>query len=384
MPANKKILIATGIFPPDIGGPATYVETLLLELPQRGFDVRVITYADKKLEIGNYNLEIFKVSRNQNILLRYLKYFIQVWKSLAWADIVYAQDPICSGVPVALACKISNKPYLMKIVGDYAWEQGRQKYGVNDLLDAFQDKKYGWQVALLRFFQFWTARGAEKIITPSYFLKSIILKWQVKPEKIKVIYNSVRKAQSAKTKDELRRELKLEGDIIISVGRLVAWKGFDVLLEVLPALLKENPNFKLLIAGSGPEREACEARIKKYGLESAVTLLGALEQQKLWEYMKASDYFVLNTGYEGLPHLVIEAFYLGLPVITTAIGGNLEVIRKNENGLLIEYNNREQLKNAILEIWRDEEARTEMIENGFLDLDKYNTENMIKGLLAEL
>ena len=109
-----------------------------------------------------------------------------------------------------------------------------------------------------------------------------------------------------------------------------------------------------------------------------------MEQKKLWQYMKASDLFVLNTGYEGLPHIIIEAMYLGLPVITTDVGGNIEVIKPGENGLLVEYNNKTQIKNAILEIWKNKEAKREMVENGKRDLEKFSVKNMIDGLVKIL
>ena len=393
---KKKILAATGIFPPDIGGPATYVNTLFGELPKQGFEVKVVTYADKnqKFENNFSNDKIFRVSRNQNIFLRYFKYFLEIWKLISWADLVYIQDPISSGIPASLACRLRGKKYYLKIVGDYAWEQGRQKYGVNENLDDFQTKKYGWQVTLIRFFQKQTAINAAKIIVPSNYLKSIVLQWGVDADKINVIHNSVRKAEIPENKSALRERLGISGDVIISVGRLVSWKGFDVLIDIMPELLKINKNFKLYIVGEGPELNNYQLQIIRprrtslglanYELQDNVKLLGSLEQKKLWEYMKASDFFVLNTGYEGLPHIVIEAMYLGLPVITTDVGGNVEVVKPGENGLLLEYNNKEQIKNAILEIWKNKEARQEMVENGRKDLEKFSVKNMIDGLVKIL
>ncbi|MCK5320497.1 glycosyltransferase, partial [Candidatus Parcubacteria bacterium] len=117
---KKKILAATGIFPPDIGGPATYVNTLLGELPKQGFEVKVVTYANKNQEFENNfsNDKVFRVSRNQNIFLRYFKYFLEIWKLMSWADLVYIQDPISSGIPASLACCLRGKKYYLKIVGD--------------------------------------------------------------------------------------------------------------------------------------------------------------------------------------------------------------------------------------------------------------------------
>ena len=386
MSNNKKVLVATGIFPPDIGGPATYVDTLLKELPKRGFELRVVTYCDTQQVKHNtqQDANVFRINRKQNIILRYFKYFLQIWKLIFWADLVYIQDPVSAGIPASLACRLRAKKYYLKIVGDYAWEQGKQKYGVKENLDDFQEKKYGWQIALIRFFQKQTAKNAAKIIVPSNYLKSIVLKWGESANKINVIYNSVRKAEVLEDKAVLREKLGISEDVIVSVGRLVPWKGFNTLIDIMPELLKVDPKFKLLIIGEGPELENYKARIKNQGLNNNVKLLGSLEQKKLWQYMKASDLFVLNTSYEGLPHIIIEAMYLGLPVITTDVGGNSEVVNPGKNGLLLEYNNKKQIKNAILEIWKNKEVKQEMIENGKKDLEKFSVKNMIDSLIEIL
>ena len=381
----KKILIASGIYPPDIGGPANYVRILERELPGQGYELKVVTYADGKSvkEIINNKIDVYRISRDQNIVFRYLKYFYQVLKLSFWADLVYAQGPVSEGLPVFFTCLISQKKYILKIVGDRAWESGKQSGEVKELLDKFYTKRYGFKIEVMRFWEETVALGAEKVIVPSEFLKSIILEWKIPAEKIKVIYNAVRRAEVLDEKRELRENLKIKGKTIISVGRLTSWKGFDMLIEIMPDLLKVNPEFSLLIVGDGPERENLESRIKELNLEDSVKLLGSLEQEKLWKYMKASDLFVLNTGYEGLPHLVIEAMHLRLPVITTNIGGNPEVIRDGENGILVEYNNKKEIEKAIIDLFQDEERIIKMKENALKSLkEKFSRDRMIRDLVG--
>ena len=273
--------------------------------------------------------------------------------------------------------------YILKIVGDRAWEYGKQKGEVKELLDVFHEKKYGFKIELMRFLEKNVAARAEKVIVPSEFLKSIVLKWGIEDSKIKVIYNAVRRAEVLENKQELREYFRIQGKTIISVGRLVAWKGFDALIEIMPDLLKINPDFNLLIAGDGPERKNLESRIKESNLEDSVKLLGNLEQGELWKYMKASDFFVLNTGYEGLPHLIIESMYLGLPVITTNIGGNPEVVQDGKNGILVEYNNKEEIKKEVLDLVQDEEKISLLKENALKSLDeKFSRDRMIGDLIG--
>ncbi|MFA4941904.1 MAG: glycosyltransferase [Patescibacteria group bacterium] len=385
---KKRILIATGIFPPDIGGPATYVKVLLEELPKFGYEVKVVTYTDNQGEGDEKDPQIFRIGRQQNIFFRYFKYFWKVFELSEWADIIYVQGPISEGLPTCLACCLRKRKYILKVVGDYAWEQGRQRFGVNDLLDTFQNNKYSRRVEFIRKMQKIVASSASRVITPSEYLKTIIMKWGVEAEKIKVIYNSIgaiKEIDLKINKEAARESLNLKGSIILSVGRLVPWKGFDLLIDLMPELLQENSDFKLIIAGAGPDKEKIEEKIKNLKLEKNVILTGGIDQHELFKYMLAADIFLLNTGYEGLPHVVIEAMRLSLPVITTDVGGNREVVENNKTGLLVEYNNREQIKEAILNLNKDKNLISTLTANAEKQIvEKFSQEQMINNIVKEL
>lgn len=379
---KKKILLATGIYPPEIGGPATYVKILEKELPKYDFDINVITYSDLKSQDKNQNL--FVIDKNQNVFFRYFKYFFQIWRLRKKIDFVYVQGPVSEGLPTALACRLMKKEYILKIVGDYAWEQGRQRFGVSDNLDEFQNKKYGFKVELFRKIEIWVARNARLIITPSDYLKNIVKKWGIKETKIKVIYNAVKNSSLDISKKDAKDELGLKGDIILSSGRLVPWKGFDLLIDLMPELLKVNSDFCLVIVGEGTERKILESRSEKQGLKGKVIFFGSVEQQVLWKYMKASEMFVLNTGYEGLAHILIEAMQNDLPIVTTKAGGNKEVVDDGINGVLVDYNNAEQFKNEIINVWKDKEKTLHFVKNAKKSLDKFEKEKMINNIVNVL
>ncbi len=376
----KKLLVATGIYPPDIGGPATYVKTLQDELPNFGYEVKVVTYANNSETANN----VFKINRHQNILKKYFEFFKAVYKNIAWADLVYTQGPVSDGLPVFFACKLKKKKYILKIVGDHAWEQGKQRFGVTEMLDEFQNKKYSCKVEIIRFAQRLVARQAVKVITPSHYLKKIVSQWGVDENKIEVVYNSVEEVILEENRDSLRQQFGFSGDIICSVGRLVKWKGFDVLIEAMVDLIKVNHDFKLLIFGDGPEKKYLQEIIDKLQLADSVKLMGSQPQVKLWQYMGASDMFILNTGYEGLPHIIIEAMQLKLPVVATNRGGNTEVIEDGVNGLLIEYNDKEKIKEAVIELSKNKDKKNKLIENGAVVARRFNREQMIAGVIKVL
>ncbi|MFH1427382.1 MAG: glycosyltransferase family 4 protein [Patescibacteria group bacterium] len=253
----------------------------------------------------------------------------------------------------------------------------------------FKKKKYSQPVEKMRSLQKKVAKGAKLIITPSEYLKGIVKKWGVNENKIKVIYNSVEKIELELNNEEAKEKINLAGNIILSVGRLVSWKGFSLLIDLMPEFLKINKNFKLLIIGEGPEREKLEFRIKpclpagrNSELTNSVYLLDAVPQEKLWVYFRAADIFILNTGYEGLPHIIIEAMQIGTPVITTDVGGNKEVIENNRTGLIVEYNNKVEIKDTIIKLWKDKNLADNLTSAAKNEVaTKFSREKMLKEIM---
>ena len=375
-----RLLIASGIYPPDIGGPATYSQLIAMEFAKKGIDVSLICYSDSKEEPEdkNENFKLVKILRKQNVLLRYFYYFWNLFKLARNCDVIYAQGPLSAGLPAMWAKKILNKKFIIKIVGDYAWEQGVNQFGVKDLIEEFQNKKYSKKVERIRKIQIKVVKSADKVIVPSEFLKRIVKGWGVNENKIFVIYNSV------SVIEDIKNDLKIAGDIIISGGRLEPWKGMDLLIKIMPDLLKENPDFKLIIVGYGPEKIGLEKLVLTLKLNDKIQLINRLPHKELLEYFKASKVFVLNTGYEGFSHFLIEAMACGLPIITTNVCGNPEIIKDNYNGLLVEYNNKEQIKNAILKIWHDKELQEKLINNGKKSAEQFSVEKMINETIKVL
>ena len=379
---NKSLLIVTGIFSPDIGGPATYAQTLCRELPKDGYKITLITYANEPQNKISQNdqVQIHFVNRKWPLPIRYLAYWWRLLYLVPIHDIVYVQGPVSEGLPTFLACKLANVPFYLKVVGDYAWEQGRQRSGVKDLLDEFQEKKYGFKVELWRFIEKMVARNAVAVVTPSDYLKTIVRKWGVEPEKIQVIYNSVNYASRSNNRKEALRSLGLSGDIILTVGRLVPWKGITELIDLMPSLLEHNQDFSLFIIGEGPDRSKLEKQIKDFGLERKILLLGPMAQSRLWFYMMAADMFVLNTAYEGMPHTTIEAMQIGIPVITTCIGGNPEVVTHNETGLMYKYGDTEKLFNLIIKVNEDYDIRGRIIPAARERVKDFSQKQMLEGI----
>ncbi len=391
-----KIILAAEIFPPDIGGPATYTQRLAEYLSQRGYPLKVICYASlKKHKPRNKNNSswLIKIDRQRPVLIKYFLYFIKLINISLGVDVIYAQGPIASALPALLASKILRKRLVVKVVGDYCWEQAQLIGATKKNIDDWQEVKefshprnlINLKLRLLCWLQKLTVNNAYRVIVPSYYLKKIVSGWGVRPQRIEVVYNSAEFKQPPQLSSaEAKKEIDLQGDIIITGGRFTPWKGFDMLINIMPQLKKINPNFKLVIFGSGPQVNYLKQLVQKQHLTQDVILTGQLAHSELYKYFYAASIFVLNSGYEGLSHTILDAMYYHLPIIVSDKGGNSELIQDDYNGLVVPYNHKAAWITAIQRIWQDKKLRQRLSSNSLIKLEIFQFEYMAKATLSVL
>lgn len=367
-----KLCIATGIYPPSIGGPATYSKMLFDELPKRGIDVRVFSYDSVRgLPKG----------------ISHLVYLFKLLFISKDCDIIYAQDPVSVGLPAYFVSKILNKKFFVRVAGDYAWEQGVQRFGVTDGVDDFQNKKYDKKTMTLKKIQSFVVSHADKVVTPSKYFKELVSGWGVSLDKITHIYNSVDMDKSNYNKEESRLELNIAKDsiVLISAGRLVPWKGFSELIDAFNILYSENKNIVLYILGDGEQEIELKSKIKDLDLEGSVIMVGKVDRENMFKYLNAGDIFVLNTSFEGFSFQIVEAMHACLPVATTNIKGNSpELVENGINGLLFEPNNILQMVSTINELIINPELKKTIIDNAKERSKFFSKENLIENVIKLL
>lgn len=351
-----KFLLISNIFPPDIGGPATYVSRMARDLYQRGHSVQLVVCAEDPAIRDDYPFPVRRVSRRTFVPLRMAIVLFWVLWYARKTDLVYVNGLEAPGV---LGAKLTRRPAALKVVGDFAWEYAVRHGWTNDGIDRFQTKRYGWKVELVRRLEHWYARNVDRVITPSLYLKGIVMGWGVPAERISVVYNAMtNRFDSTVSRHEARQAVGLEGTLVLTVARLCKWKNIDLLIKLVPDLPLGS---KLVIVGDGPEEEALKALAAELGVAERVVFAGRIPQQRVALYMRSADVFVLNTRYEGLSHTILEAMDVGLPIVATAVGGNMELVDDGVNGFLVEVDNREQIVSAVQKLLSDETLREEFI-----------------------
>ncbi len=320
-----RILITTGIFPPDIGGPATYVPMIAKALVERGHEVVVLTLSDDLThDDRRYPFRVVRLPRKAVKPGRMLRTIWTIWCLGRDVDVLFVNGLALESV---LANMVLRKPLVMKVVGDLVWERATSRGWTTDDFETFQRKRYGLRIELLKALRSWWTRRADRVIVPSRYLARWVAGWGVPEDRIVVIYNAVEPVDGVEPLPvPLTTPIKA-----ITVGRLIPWKQVDGLLEAL----KEVPDLGLVVVGDGPERLRLERLAQELKIQNRVYFAGQRPKKEVLGLMAACDLFVLNSTYEGLPHVVLEAMALGLPVVATAVGGTPEVVKSGETGVLV-------------------------------------------------
>jgi glycosyltransferase involved in cell wall biosynthesis len=185
-------------------------------------------------------------------------------------------------------------------------------------------------------------------------LRRLALELGTPAERTEVVGNGVDLARFhpvERTAARQKHGLPMDAKLLISVGALVERKGMHRVIDVMPALLKRHPDLHYaIVGGASPEgnnRAELTAQVARLGLGGHVHFLGALPPDDLKWALSASDLFVLATGNEGWANVFLEAMACGLPVVTTDVGGNAEVVCRAALGRVVPFGDADALQQAL-------------------------------------
>lgn len=148
---------------------------------------------------------------------------------------------------------------------------------------------------------------------------------------------------------------------ILFVGRLVEQKGARYILEVLPQVMAQTgAGIEVAVVGSGPEEPALREQARRLGLTDSIRFRGWVARKDMPEQYRSADVFVFPSFEEGMPNVVLEAMASGLPVVTTDIYGNRELVSDGDNGVLVPPGDAESLCQALVRLAKDLDLRQRM------------------------
>ena len=379
------IVFAANIFPPEIGGPATYVEALARYMHETHHTVSLVCLSAYSGIDRSYPFPVHRIGLNRSKLAAHAAYFFKLGALSRKADLVYAQGPVAGGVQANLLARLQKTTYIVKVTGDYAWEQAANDCGLLTSIEDFQKLSRGLplRIVALRAIQKVVSRDARRVIVPSEYLRNLIRQWGVLKHRAVVIRNAAPTARLLpQMKEEIRDQLGLSGHTALSVGRLVPWKGFLKLVEAWPLVMQRLPEAKLIIVGDGPDENTLQKAVSDKGLQSSVRLVGRKTPDELALYFKACDIFLLNSGYEGLSHTILEAQAHGIPVAVSNAGGNSEIIRHGVNGLLFRNDQASEIVEVVLRLFQSKEDAEQFATAGLQHLHDYTIDRMFQDTVS--
>ncbi len=189
---------------------------------------------------------------------------------------------------------------------------------------------------------------------------------------------NLKKFKPASPSFRLKQQLKITGECLLFVGRLVPSKGVVYLIKALVPVTKAYPNLKLLIIGDGPEVDKLKNLSSKLNLENNINFLGSQKNQDLPAYYNLADIFIGPSLQEGFGIVFLEALACGTPVIASEVGGIKDIIKPDKNGLLIKPADWKGLAQKIIELLSHEEKLIKLGQMGQKFAQQYDWENNIK------
>lgn len=336
-----RLAFLTGIWPPDVGGPATHGPDFARFLRDRGHQVEVVTMADG--EIDERPVPVHTVSRSRPFPLRYTSVALRGTRLARSADVVYATATYAAAAAAATAAR---RPLVVKLVSDPAYERARRYGAFAGSLESFQSAG-GARVDALKKLRTASLRTARRIVVPSRYLADLAGGWGLDEARIEVLVNP-----APPLLDVVPEELA--PGTFVFVGRLTEQKA----LPMLFAAVERVENARLVVVGDGPERAGLERR-----RFDRVELVGSQSRDRVLSYLAGARAAVLSSAWENLPHAAVEALAVGTPVVATAVGGVPEVVTDEHNGLLVPPNDANALAEALRRVLVDDALRQRLAAN---------------------
>jgi glycosyltransferase involved in cell wall biosynthesis len=337
-----RVEIVSGIWPPDIGGPASHAPELADWLRARGHSVEALVTADEQPAREAYPVRW--VSRRLPAGLRHAEVVRRLAGRARRADVVYATSMLGRS---AAAVTLTRTPLVLKVTSDPAFERARRRGAVGGAVVDFQNGDGSAFVRALRASRDATVRRAAHVVCPSAYMAELAVSWGVPDDRVSVLPNP------APRPDEAAPVALDARPALVFAGRLTAAKDLETLLRALA----DVPAATLTIVGDGEERASLESLAAQLGVAERVRFLGARPRAEVLGLAAAADAVVLTSAWENFPHGLVEALAMGTPVVATRVGGVPEIVDDGVNGLLVSAGDSHAFAAAVTRLLEDDALR---------------------------
>ncbi len=314
-----RILIATPMLPPDTGGPGVYAEHLAEEFRRRGHIVSMLAYSAGTASSAE-DREIH-IPLHARLLVRLFRFGLAAWRLMKEADIAIGLDPVAVGWPIALACRLRRKPFIIRVEGDALWERYVERTGREYTLSQFY-QEFG-RLALnsrertWHRMSRWVFQTAGCIVFSSPWRKEIFeMGYPLSPKRSEIIASPWPKAGRGANKRER---------VLLFAGRFVKVKNILCLVRAFAAAA--GPEWRLELIGDGPEKQNLESRIQNREFRDRVVIRPPLPHTELCERIARVHAFVLPSLSDVSPNVILDCIAVGTPFLLTRETGFYETLK---------------------------------------------------------
>ncbi|MFH1286457.1 MAG: glycosyltransferase family 4 protein [Candidatus Magasanikbacteria bacterium] len=347
-----KIILATGIFTPEIGGPATYVPALAKEFVRLGTDVTVLTYSDSlKVESdGDLPFPVKRIKRS-GTLSNYTRYFFALLKLSRKADVIYCFDHMSAGVPAALVSYFSDKLLFIRVGGDFIWERYlRMNHEAVSLREYYEKELYKKEKIRFPLIQ-WVFGRAKKLFFTTAFQADIFSEYYGFSErKVEIVPNPLPCVEKGLTHQR-------KNDDIIFAGRLNRKNNVLRLIQAFADAQSEG--LRLRIIGDGEEKESLFRYVKDNDIPHVV-FENAVSREKLLQIFSECYVAVFPSLTDISPNTMLDCLAVGTPFLTSKEIGYAWVLEHAKSFDPKDVSDMKRVLEEIMDVSEYEEYRKAM------------------------
>jgi len=329
--ATKVLMLSTEFYPHIVGGLGRVTSALAPELAKLGYEVHVVTAespvaAEHETYCGVFvHRVINQTDPAHDFLLKTAAInqgLVQYALGLGIRfDVIHAHDWLVAGAAWTIS-KVLRVPLVSTI---HATEFGRNS-GLHNEINRYIDGKE-WRL---------TYESRRIIVNSRYMVRELVDHFSIPADKIDIVPNGIEpdRLLCATDIEVLRQKHNMpQRNVILFVGRLVYEKGAQVLLQAVPAVLREHPDTLFVIAGDGPYKPFLEQLVREQNVAGNVRFFGKANDRDLSELLTLASVQVVPSLYEPFGIVALEAMAAGVPVVTSDRGGLVDIIKHLDNGL---------------------------------------------------
>jgi len=349
-----RIVIATPLFPPELGSPAEYVSSLAHILKSE-HTVTIVTYANHFEPIEG--VLIVPVSKSHTLPVRLLLYTRALIQYTRHADVLYVQRAAASGLPAILASWFTRVPVVVNYLEDEAWERLQHASFEPEHQGTFRKHRNipgaVWSIWNVQHF---VLRHAKRVLVPSTFIaQELVNNYGLHTENVHTLFTPPKKQLN------LPFPTKPVPYRIFMNTRLVPWSDVATAMRASVLLAHTYPDVELVVAGDGPERYELEQSEHMREVRTHTTFLGRVSKAEELYYLRSAEVYLSTSTYAENPNILLEAFRECIPVVATNVPGLREGFEHEKSGLLIPPANAETCAQAIERIFSDTHLKQELV-----------------------